>query len=423
MPRIRLALLVCALLGSTASLVAKDFDWPQWRGPDRSGVSKETGLLASWPENGPAIEWTTTGLGGGFSSPSIADGKIFVMTYLGSDEAVVAMDEATGKILWKKAIGPKGNVSYNQGPRSTPTVDGGMVYVVGVNGTLTCLKTADGSIVWAKNYQNDFGGRMMSGWGYSESVLIDGEKLYCTPGGDNAAIVALNKKTGKPIWAARVPNGGGAGYSSPVTATVGRTKMVINWLGSALVGVNAATGKLLWTYDKNHNGTANIPTPIVKGDLVFASTGYGAGSALLKLVPDNRGGVTAKEQYFLRASDLQNHHGGMVLVGDYVFCGHGHNAGAPSCVELKTGKIVWREDRGPGSGSAAVTYADGKLIFRYQNGVIALISGKTDDYELISKFRQPNYSGAEAWAHPVVANGKMYIMDQDKLICFQLKAN
>jgi hypothetical protein len=262
---------------------------------------------------------------------------------------------------------------------------------------------------------------MMSGWGYCESPLVDGERLICTPGGDDAALVALDRKTGEEIWRARVRDAGGAGYASPVVAEVKGIRMYITWLGSGLVGVRAKDGKLLWRYDRNHNTTANIPTPIVKGDLVFSSTGYGAGSALLRLVPDGKGGVKAKEQYFLDGDTMQNHHGGMVLVGDHVYCGREHNQGYPTCVELKTGKIAWKQGRGPGSGSAAVLYADGHLYFRYDDNVMALIEATPKGYRLKSKFTLPDDTGRPGWQHPVIADGKLYLRGSTTLLCYDIK--
>src|SRR5439155_24854305 len=237
-------------------------------------------------------------------------------------------------------------IDRNVGPRSTPTFHndpkiGKVIYVLGVTGTLACLKADTGAEVWKKNFVKDFGGRMMSGWGYSESVLIDGDKLVCTPGADKAAVVALNKDTGAVIWKSEVRDTGGAGYASPIKAEVGGVPMYITLLGKSggVVAVHADTGKLLWRYNKISNGTANIPTVVVRGDLVWCSTGYGdGGSALLRVKP-SQDGATVEEVKRYSSGELQNHHGGMVLVGDYLYFGHGHNEGYPACVEFKTGEI------------------------------------------------------------------------------------
>jgi outer membrane protein assembly factor BamB len=191
--------------------------------------------------------------------------------------------------------------------------------------------------------------------------------------------------------------------------------------GTGIVGIRATDGKLLWQYAKVANGTASIPTPIVMGDLVFCSSGYGTGSALLKLQRDGDG-VKAEEQYFLKANVLENHHGGMVRVGDFVYCGHKHNEGFPICVEIKSGKPAWGGNmRGPGSGSAAVVYADGRLYFRYQNGLMALIDASTEGYSLKGTFTIPE-TGGPSWSHPVVAGGKLYLREQNNLFVYDVKA-
>ncbi len=399
------------------------FDWPQWRGPNRDAVSKETGLLKKWPEKGPPIAWTATGLGGGYSTPSVAGGKIFGMSYRDGAEVVWAINEKDGKELWNKTIAKAGRVGYGEGSRSTPTVDGDRIYCVGTTGDLVCLKADNGDVVWTKNYGKDFKGRMMSGWGYSESVLIDGDRVICTPGADKAAIACLNKMTGEVIWTSEIANCGGAGYSSIMPAQVGKTKLYITIMGrsSGCVAVDAKDGKLLWKYAKIGNGTANIPTVLVRDDIVFCSTGYGAGAAVLKMVGDSDGGVKVEEVVFHNGNSLQNHHGGMVLVGDHVYLGRGHNNGFPTCVEFATGKIAWKEDRGPGTGSAAIAYADGMIYLRYQSGLLALLEANPKEYKLVSSFKLPEPSNKPSWPHPVIANGKLYIRDQDKLICFNVK--
>lgn len=415
MPRLLAAL---ALLSLTAA--ATPHDWPQWRGPKRDGVSTETGLLKDWSKGGPPIAWKQKGLGGGYSAPSVAAGRIYGMSYQGTDEVVWARDEATGNPIWTTRIAAKGSISYNEGPRSTPTVDGDRVYAVGVQSDLACLDASTGKLVWAKNYKRDFRGRMMSGWGYSESVLVDSEKVIGTPGGENAALVAFDKKDGRVIWTARVPDAGGSGYASVMPAEVGGVRMYITWLQSKLVGVSAKDGELLWENARPANGTANIPTVIVKGHLVFASTGYNAGATLLKLRA-NGSRVTAEEVYDLKGNQVQNHHGGMVLVGDHVYLGHGHSRGTPMCVELATGKVVWKADRPVASGSAGVVYADGNLVFRHQEGRVALVEATPAGYKLHGSFDQPDRSSANAWSHPVIANGKLYLRDQDVLICYDVR--
>ena len=267
---------------------------------------------------------------------------------------------------------------------------------------------------------------MMSGWGYSESPLVDGDRVLCTPGGPEAMVVALDKLTGKDIWRAAAPNLGpkgkdGAGYSSMVVSEACGIKQYVQLVGRGVIGVRASDGKLLWSYNDVANGTANIPTPLVSGDQVFCSTGYRTGSALLKLTAEGDG-IKCEEQYFLTGEKLQNHHGGMILKDGYVYCGHAHNSGFPICVEMATGKIVWGGDeRGPGSGSAAVTYADGHLVFRYQSGEVALIEATPSGYHLKGSFKPVYVSKDPCWSVPVVIGGRMYLRDQDKLMCYDVR--
>jgi outer membrane protein assembly factor BamB len=415
------SLLAAATLPAADGRYSAGSDWPQWQGPERNAVCRETGLLQRWPPAGPPLLWTATGLGVGFSTPSVAAGRIFTMGNRDNTEYVLALDEhSRGKVLWATATGPvrAGGGGY-PGPRGTPTVDGDRLYALGINGDLVCLDIATGKEHWRKDFARDFGGRMMSGWGYSESPLVDGDKLVCTPGGPQATLVALDKQTGDVIWKSAIPDAGGAAYSSVVTAEVGGLKQYVQLLGRGLVGVDARSGRFLWRYERIANSTANIPTPIVKRDLVFCSTGYNAGSALLQLKRTGNG-VTARELYFLPGRVLQNHHGGLVLVGDYLYGGHGHNSGEPVCVELKTGRVVWRQQRAPGQGSAAVLYADGDLYFRYQNGVMALIEATPAGYHERGQFNLPDNSGRPSWPHPVIAHGRLYVRDQDMLLCFDV---
>lgn len=397
-------------------------DWPQWRGPHRDALSEETGLLPEWPAGGPRLLWNSKevnhgqGIGIGYSSVAIAQGRVFTLGDRQGKEYVFALDATTGKHLWATPISP----AEGDGPRSTPTVEGDRVYAVSRQGDLVCLSVADGRLLWHKNYKRDFQGRMMSSWHYSESVLIDGEKVIGTPGGDNATLVALNKYTGAVIWKAAVPRGGGAGYASPVVTEIEGLRQYITLLRSGIVGVAAEDGRFLWRYDRIGNGTANIPTPLVWDNLVFCSTAYGTGSALLRLHRQGQG-IRVEEVYFLKGKVLQNHHGGLVRVGDYIYGGHGHNAGLPFCLHWKTGHFAWGPVRGPGEGSAAVVYADGNLYFRYENGVMALIEATPQRYHLRSQFRLPDYVGTPSWPHPVVAHGKLWIRGRDVLLCYDLR--
>jgi outer membrane protein assembly factor BamB len=393
-------------------------DWPQWRGPGRDGVSSEKGLLDRWPKDGPPLVWQAKGLGSGFSSVAVAGGRIYTLGSRKGGAELLALELGTGKQVWATPVG-------GGSPNSTPTVDGDLVFALGRDGDLLCAESATGKAVWRKKFARDYGGKMMSGWGYSESPLVDGDKLICTPGGPEAALVVLNKRTGETVWKSPAPKEfsgrgkDGAGYSSVVVSEACGVRQYVQLTGRGVISVAAADGKPLWWYNKVANGTANIPTPVVKDDLVFCSSGYNTGAALLRVVKKG-GGLRAEEVYFLPANEFQNHHGGMVRVGDYVYCGHGHNQGFPLCVGMKTGKVAWRPGRGPGSGSAALVYADGHLYFRYQNGTMALVEATPQEYRLKGSFKLASVV-RESWPHPVICGGKMYLRDQDVLMCYDVR--
>jgi outer membrane protein assembly factor BamB len=298
------------------------------------------------------------------------------------------------------------------------------VYCVSGGGVLACLDAKTGKELWHKSYTKDFGGGVQS-WGYCESVLVDGDTVICTPCANRAAVVGLKAKDGEVVWKTAVKAGGAGGYSSPVKTTAGKTDMYVALLGQegGVVGVDAKTGELLWQYTKVMNSTANIPTPVVKGAKVWVSTGYGNGGSALLQIQESNGKFEAKQLTYYKSSEVQNHHGGMVLVGDHVYFGNAHNSGHPACVEFKTGIVQWLEEKGAagGSGSAAVVYADGMLYFRYENGKVVLVKADPKEFSVAGSFDIPEKSGAPSWQHPVVANGKLYLRDQDKLHCFDVK--
>lgn len=394
--------------------------WPQWRGPHRDGISTETGLLQNWNAKGPPLAWKAAGLGSGYSSIVIADGKIFTMGNRGNSVYLLALELGDGKPVWATPVGGKSS----DHPDSTPTVDGDLVFAVGPEGDLACCQATDGKLLWQKSFVRDFGGSVPT-WKFCESPLVDGDKLICTPGGRDATLVALDKKTGSLIWKCAVPGvaGNGSGYSSTVVSEGAGIRQYVQLMGqgTGCIGVAAEDGRFLWKYPRVANQTATIPTPIVQGDNVFCSSGYGTGSALLKLVRSGNG-VEAQEVYFLNANQMQNHHGGLVLIDDYIYGGHGHNNGFPICIELKTGKMKWGGKRGPGAGSAAVVYADRQLYFRYEDGLMALIQASPKGYKLDGKFKIPQVPGGDkSWAHPVVAGGKLYLREQDSLFVYNVQ--
>ena len=401
-------------------------DWPQFRGPDRDARSKESGLLQQWPGGGPKLAWQFKGIGGGYSSVSIQNGRLFTMGDMGGDQFVIALSLDRKAIAWKTRIGPAWTDDQYQGPRGTPTADGEVIYALGTEGDLMALEAATGRVRWKRNLPADFGGRMMSSWKWAESPLVDGDRLVVTPGSAEALMVSMDKATGREVWRTRAGAMGaqgrdGAGYASIVISNGAGVKQYVQLTGRGVVGVRAADGKFLWNYNRVANDTANISTPIVSGDYVFAATGYQTGSGLVKLAKAGDG-VAATEQYFLDGRTFQNHHGGMVLVGGHIYGGHGQRMGLPICIEFASGRKVWGGDiRNAGKGSAAVAYADSHLIFRYENGLVLLIEATPAGYKEKGQFEIPDASPLN-WPYPAVADGKLYLRDQDRLLVYDIKA-
>ncbi len=403
-------------------------DWPGWRGPNRDAISTDKDLIPNWDTKQPELLYEVEGLGAGYASVSIVDDVLYTSGNKGSTQSVFAVDLKTKEIKWATPITNEVPKHGYEGSRTTPAVSDGKVYAVASSGALVCLNAADGKPLWRKDFVKEFGGKMMSSWGFSESPLVDEERVLCTPGSNSAMIIALQKSTGKLMWKSAVPDfgqsgGSGAGYSSIIVSEAGGVKQYVQLVGRGVIGVRATNGQPLWGYNRVANPTANIPTPIASGDYIFASSGYSeGGTALLKI---NKKGTkfSADEVYHKPANELQNHHGGMVMLGDYVYMGHGHNNGFPVCVEWKTGKIVWGgRQRGAGSGSAAVVAADGNIIFRYESGEVALVGATPDGYNLKGSFR-PNVTNEPCWSHPVVVGGKLYLRDQDVLMVYNLANN
>lgn len=392
-------------------------DWPQFRGPSRDGVSKANGLSRSWPQSGPSVLWKAENLGEGFSSVSLAGNLICTMGDIDKRCHVIGIERDTGKVLWKTAIGRDGG-NY-KGPRCTPAQDAGKVYALGQHGDLVCLDGKDGKVIWKKDLVKDFGG-MAGGWNYTESPLIDGGVVVCTPGGHSATVVALSKATGKKLWHCAI--GEAAGYSSIVISNACGVKQYVQLLSNGLAGIRSSDGKLLWRYgEKDHfkSNTANIPTPIVRGDEVFASAGYGRGAGLVRLSKAGDG-IKATEVYFNK--ELTNKHGGMIALGDFVY-GDADDRGAPQCAEWSTGKVVWKRTGGrQGRGSASITAADGMLVIRYQDGWVHLVeSGGDKPYKELAQFKIAN-SDTNSWAHPVVLDGKLYLREKGILWCHDIAA-
>ena len=376
-----------------------------------------------WTSNPPAHLWTVEGFGEGYASVAVVGGTLYTLGDVEGGQAVIAASADDGKIQWKKLLTQARPEHKYEGSRCTPSVDGDQLFVITSDGSIACLKTADGDVIWQRSF-SDWGGKMMSGWGFSESPLVDGEFVLCTPGGENALVVCLDKKTGKEIWACKAAFEGdngkdGAGYSSIVISNALGIKQYVQLTGRGVVGIDAADGKQLWSYNRVANGVANISTPLIDGNFVFASTSYKTGACFLELKKQGDS-IVAEEKYFLEGNLFNNHHGGMILLDGHVYAGHQQNEGFPTCINLATGDIIWGGKlRGPGKGSAALLLIDGHLIFRYQDGTVALIEATPTEYKLKGSFT-PDYQKGNSWSHPVVVNGRLYLREQDKLMCYQV---
>jgi outer membrane protein assembly factor BamB len=416
-----LALLTCAMMVSAA-------DWPQWQGPARDGHSADTGLLEKWPDGGPKVLWSITdakGIGAGYGTPAVVGDRLYIVgatgAKQGATELVTCLALSDGKRIWQKNL-PSTPGRYTDGwgggPRSTPTVEGGKVYVLGVTGDLVCLNAETGAVVWAKNLVKDFGGAI-PGWGYAESPLIDGDRVVCTPG-SRGGMVALNKATGALIWQCKELRDP-AGYSSIMVADVDGIKVYVQQTMGSALGVRARDGKLMWKGEKMGRRTAVIPSPVVDGKYAFFTAGYGAGCECFKMEKD--GDAVKANVVYTENKTMQNKHGGVVRVGDYVYgCS---DRGGWMCIDLKKGgdTPVW-QNRGIGMGS--VSYADGYLYcYTESNGTLARVKATPKGYEEAGKLKIPQTSNVrpgrgKVWAHPVIANGKLILRDYELLFVYNV---
>lgn len=402
--RVLLLALVALLCVAGQVMAQANANWPQWRGPNRDGVSNETGLLKQWPTDGPPLAWKTKGAGNGYSSIVISNGKLYTMGLRGDREFIVAFDVATGKEAWATAHGKAFRNDQGDGPRGTPSVDGDRVYALGGNGDLTALDARTGKLVWTKNVLQEFGGSNIT-WGISESPLVLGNKILVNAGGSDASIVALNKSDGSVIWKSQSDK---AGYSSAIPLSLNGLTQVVFFTSRRAVGLDANDGRLLWEYRKPANGTANAATPIARGNRVFISSDYGTGGGVVEIKPDN----TAQEIWF--SNQMRNHHSSSVLIGDYLY---GFSGSFLTAMKFDTGEMAWR-DRSVGKGS--LVFADGHLYCFSENGVVGLVEASPAGYKEKGRFRIQQDS-QPTWSHPVIAGGRLYLRDQDTIYAFDVK--
>ena len=396
----------CLSLSTSASNQSTG-DWPQWRGPNRDGRSTETGLLTQWPANGPPLAWKAGGAGTGYSSISTAAGRLYTVGARGGTEYIHAFEVATGRKLWEAANGSEYNNDRGNGPRSTPTIDGSRLYVLGASGDLTCLDAASGKRVWSVNVLSTFGGSNPK-WGLSESPLVLSDRVLVNAGGPGASVVALDKQNGKVIWKSESDD---AGYSSAVVQRVGNTDQAVFFTASRAMGVDVKDGRRLWSYTRVANRIANIATPVVKDNFVFLSSDYGTGAALLKL--DAAGsGVTATEVYFTQ--EMRNHHSSSILVGDHLY---GFSSAILTALRFADGATAWK-DRSVGKGS--LVFADGHLYLFSEGGVVGLAEATPTGYREKGRFTIQQ-AGLPTWAHPIVSGGRLYLRDQDTIYAYDVR--
>jgi outer membrane protein assembly factor BamB len=396
-----------ALVVINVGAVAID-DWPQWRGRNRDGIASEKGLLKAWPQGGPPLAWRANGLGDGYSSFSVVGGKLYTLGARGGTEYVMAFDEATGKKVWEVANGRRFGNDQGDGPRGTPTISGGNVYAYGASGDLSALDAASGKILWKVNVLEKFGGSNIT-WGLSESPLVLQDRIIVSAGGRGSSVVALSRKDGSVLWQAGDDE---PGYSSAILHEFEGVPQAIVFNARGGLAVDARTGRRLWTYNRASNPTANVATPIARGNRVFFSSDYGTGGGLVELAASGQN-ITAREVYFTR--EMRNHHASSVLIGEHLY---GFSSNILTAMQFNTGQVAWR-DRSVGKGS--VIFADDRLYLFSEQGVVGLAEANSAGYREHGRF-QLQTGARPTWAHPVVANGKLFLRDQDTLYAYDVRA-
>jgi outer membrane protein assembly factor BamB len=387
-------------------------DWPHWRGSDRDGLSKETGLLQEWPSGGPNKIWTTSEAGIGYSGFSVSKGRLYTLGAFGKEEHLLAFDAKTGKKTWQISIGELLTNSWGDGPRMTPTVADEKVYALGGKGNLVCVDAQSGRKIWQVHLVQDLGGTVPN-WGYTESVLVDQGRVICTPGGEKGTLAALDSKTGKVIWRSREFTDG-AQYSSPIVINHEGTRQYVQLVMKNLVGIEADSGRLLWKSPWSGR-TAVIPTPIHDDGHVFITTGYGVGCKLVKL-----GKGKAQDMY--ENKFMKNHHGGVIKHGDFLY-GYSDGYGWV-CLDFKKGELQWNEKKALGKG--AIAYADNRFYcLSEKDGKIVLIEATPNrwnprgEFTITPQTKQRSTRG-KIWTHPVISNGKLYLRDQELIHCYDV---
>jgi outer membrane protein assembly factor BamB len=393
-----------ATLPAEESSASSSSDWPQWRGPTRTGRSQETDLLENWPEEGPAIVWRAPS-GEGYSSLAVANGKAYTVVQLGEEETVLCWEADTGKEVWR--FGYTGRFSNMPGPRSTPSVDKDRVYTVGATGLFHCLNTANGKVMWKHDLLKEYQAPLPS-YGVSFSPLVEGDLVLTNPGGpQGCCLVAFDKNTGKEKWKSFDDL---AGYSSPLICTLAGRRQAVFFTGKNVVGVGLEDGKVLWQFTWETNFNCNAATPIVLGNYVFISTNYGKGCALIEVTAGAGDKLLANSVY--QHNRMRNHFSSCVLHGEHLY---GFDDNLLVCMEFRTGKIKWKE-RGFDKGSLLIANHD--LIILGEHGQLVLAEASPQSFRAKSKFQ---VSLQKCWSAPALANGRLYVRDEKEVVCLDLR--
>ena len=406
------------------SMNVKAQDWHQWRGANQDGMVKDKSLNLNWEEKKPEQLWVFRQAGSGYSSPVVVGTTLYCQGAADETDFAFALDTQTGNLKWKQILGELYVQDRGDGPRGSITVDGDKIYLIRGGGQIHCLSAADGKKIWQKDFVKDFGGKIMSQWGYSESPLIDGNLVIATPGGDNGTMIALNKNTGEVVWVSKEWTDE-AGYSTPVVAEVDGVKQYVQQAAKGVAGIAARDGKLLWKVDVEGYRTAIIPTPIVKENIVYVTASYNSSCNSISL---NKDGDTFKAETVYSNKNMLNHHGGVVLVNGHIY-GFSEGSGW-TCQEFKTGENVWSTGRTGEvtnfSKGAVLAVNDRLLLQEEKSGLLAVVAASTEGWKEFGRMEFPERTQMETkdnmvWTHPVIANGKLYIRDHDLLFCYDLR--
>lgn len=394
-------------------------NWPAFRGPNGDGISTDTELLDSWPDSGPEKLWMYEQAGMGYSGFSVVDGKLYSMGTRGDKLTVFAVDISSGEEVWSADIATDDQNGYStgwgHGPRGTPTVSDGLVFALGPKGTIAALSAEDGKKAWSKNLASDFGGKA-GNWGFSASPFVDGPHLIVAPGGSDAGLVCLDKTSGSVVWKAGDVKPGKAEYATIVPAEINGVKQYVRLFEKELVGVAAEDGKLLWSSPWDGK-TAVIPTPIVDGNEIYVTSGYGVGCKLVRVNSD-----FSTEDVWINKT-MKNHHGGVIKVGDYLY--GFSDGGGLICQDWKSGEMVWNE-KGRFTTKGSVHVAGGNLYALNEgDGTLTLAEATPDGFNQKGQFQldpqSPNRNPkGKIWTHPLVIGGKLFLRDQEFIVCYDV---